>query len=115
MAFYEIPLGTDYRLTYKGTRRNATTARLEDATGLGTITGRISLTPGGAAIAAGVDNISLTEMSDAPGWYTGILDATTMDPVLTSLLGQIVYEVVEQTGNVRRSTKLKVVEQIPAK
>lgn len=114
MATPELPLGTDFRFTYKGTRRNATTAKIEDATGVGTIIGRISATPGGAAIAPGVDSVNLTEMGSAPGWYTGVLDALAIDAALASYKGSYVYEVIEQAGNVRRSTKLKVVEWEPA-
>jgi hypothetical protein len=110
---HELPLGTDYRFTYKATRRSATTAKIELATGLGTLVGRISLSPGGAAIAAGVSSVAITEMSNAPGWYTGVLDASAIDAALTTYKGQFVYEVVEQAGNIRRSTKLKVVEWVP--
>jgi hypothetical protein len=69
------------------TRRNATTNRVEGASGL-TVTGFIAATKGGAAITTPVTTVTLTEYASDDGAYAAELDGDVANDLLDLALDQ---------------------------
>jgi hypothetical protein len=103
-----VPTGTvylnnDWEFDYEFQQRNATTRRLEGATGLTGVQGWWSLTDGGVALAGTTTALTEASATLAPGRYTGVLDAAAVNTALTTLAGKVVYEVIAKSGDVATS------------
>lgn len=107
----EVPLGTDWDVFYRFTRRNANTGLLEPAAGAGPFTGYFSLTRGGTAI-DGTVSVSVTELSSAAGDYLGLIEGGSITTHLGPLENQLIYEVITKAGDVMRSTPVRPVKQL---
>ena len=86
-----INLGNDWEAEYRATRKNSATGTLEPATGLASLTCRLSATDGGSAIHTTL-NIALTERG-ATGIYAGVMLGADIQTQLTALAGTVIYEV----------------------
>lgn len=92
----DLPIASDFEVDWLITRRNATTRQKEPATGLASVTARISLTSSGAAV--GGLTVALTEAGTL-GRYVGVLDAAALTSALAAYLGQTVYLIVSKAGD----------------
>jgi len=97
-----IYLDSDWEFEYRATRKNATTGALEPATGLAGLTGRLSLTDGGATIHATM-SVALAERGTT-GIYFGVLEGDNLRTQLLALVGTVVYEVFGDGVNVLTSS-----------
>lgn len=86
-----VSLANDWEAEYRATRKNAATGTLEPATGLSSLTARLSLTDGGAAIHSTL-NVALIERG-ATGIYSGVMLGPDLQTQLNALAGTVIYEV----------------------
>ncbi len=86
-----ISLNNDFEFEYKATRKNSATGTLEPATGLTSLTCRLSATDGGAAIHATL-SVTMVERGGT-GIYSGVVLGPDLQTQLTALSGSVIYEV----------------------
>jgi len=95
----DLNIGSDFEFILTLTKRLTGTATTRTpATGLTGVTGRLSLTPTGAAI--GTSTAALAE-DGVTGIYTGVLDSTTLTTDLTASLGRLVYAICSKAGDIQ--------------
>lgn len=103
-----VYLDNDAEYEYALRRKNTNTGALEAATGIGGLSCRLSATDGGAAINAAL-SVNATERGSL-GIYYGVFQGTDLRTYLASFIGQTIYEVFLDAGNILISTPRLVVE-----
>ncbi len=99
MADAILNLDADFEVDLYITRKNATTRTIEAATGLTSVSARLALTPGGAAV--GSCTVALTEAATT-GRYVGVIDTTAMVSALAAYENRSVYLVASKSGDFDR-------------
>jgi hypothetical protein len=99
MADKLLPLDIDFEIDWFVERKNSTTRAWEPATGLTSVSGRISLTKTGAAV--GSCTASLTE-AGTTARYVGVIDTATLVAALAAQDGVEVYLILSKSGDFDR-------------
>lgn len=110
MADDPIYLDNDYTIEIALTRANTTTRATEAATSLTGVTGWISATYGGTAV--GAATTALTEATSLAGTYFGTIDRAVVNAALADYAGRRVWEVVDDTTNLRICRPLVVTRRV---
>lgn len=102
-----IALADDHTIEYDIKEKNTQTRVVQAATGLTGVNGWIALTPTGAAIAG--TTVALAEAASKPGTYFGAIDRAAVNTALGAMVGQFVYEVIDDGDDLKRVRRLRVV------